>query len=138
MFKVRSVVFLLIAALITGVIEYVGLHRAMQAWEARVAEAPCPSPAVVYLPDPAPAPPAPTNHQISLLSVGVGGVELDVDGQRLELPGYPAPRRSPAGRVRADPSSGQAVLPSAGRAPRPVSSEAAPMQGGRWPAHFCS
>ena len=37
MFKIRSVLLLMIAALITGVVEIVGLHRASQLWNARAA-----------------------------------------------------------------------------------------------------
>jgi hypothetical protein len=99
MFKVRSVLFLMIAALVTGVLQCVGLHRAAQLWNARAVETPCPAPPAAELPpEPAPEPEAPPppetkkRHQIGWLSVRRHSVEIDVDGRRLELEGYPDPR----------------------------------------------
>ena len=107
MFKLRSVVPLMIAALVTGVVEVVGLHRAAQLWNARAAEAPCPNPPAAEVPDVSAAdaePPSPEPrdwaHRIGWLSVRADAVELDVDGRRMELPGYPAPRSEHHARPR--------------------------------------
>jgi len=105
MFKVRSVPFLMIAALVTGIVQCVGLHRAMQLWSARPLEAPCPAPlAVVLPPDPEPLSPVlePVKpmHRIGRLAVRADAVEIDVDGRRLTLPGYPAPRSKDHARAR--------------------------------------
>jgi hypothetical protein len=99
MFNARSVLFLMIAALVTGVVQCVGLHRAAQLWNARAAEMPCPAPpAAVATSEPGPPEPEPASapttwaNRIGWLSVGPAAVEIDFDGRRMELAGYPPPR----------------------------------------------
>ena len=92
--KIRSVVVWTLAALVTAGIEIIGLHRAIALRNQLDTEPSCPVPAAM-----AEAPAVPAIHkspkpdvQISLLSVRDDSVEIEVDGRRHELPGYPPPR----------------------------------------------
>ena len=94
MFKVRSVLFLMIAALIVGFVEYVGLYRLGRIWNARASETDCPALPAAIVPAPAPVPAEPPRHDVSIgvLAVNHEFAELVVDGRRFLFPGYPHPR----------------------------------------------
>jgi len=95
--KVRSVVALIFAALVTVGMAAIGLYRAAQVWKALVAGPACPAPppAIVSAPAPEPAPVAredPKNDvRIGVLSVGKNAAVIEVGGRRHELAGYPPP-----------------------------------------------
>jgi hypothetical protein len=92
----------MIAALITGLVEVVGLHRAALLWNARPPEAPCPAPPAAEVPPepvdvPAEAEAEPPEaaqwaRRLGWLSVRADALEIMVDGRRMDLAGYPAPR----------------------------------------------
>jgi hypothetical protein len=98
MFKVRSVVLWLIAAAITGFVQYNGLDRLHLFWSAHAGETTCPpvppsAPAVVLVPAATAATTPSPDPRIGVLTVGSEGAELFVGDRRSWLPGYPFPRK---------------------------------------------
>lgn len=93
--KVRSVVVLSFAALVTAGTAAIGLYRAAQVWKALVTEPTCPLPRPAV--SPAPAAVAATceapkkDIHVSLLSVNADAVVIEDEGRQHELPGYPIP-----------------------------------------------
>ena len=92
--KIRTIVVWTIAALVTAGMEIVGLHRAIALRNDLATEPSCPVPAALLAAPVAPAihePPGP-DVQIRVLSVRDDAVEMEVNGRRHDLPGYPPPR----------------------------------------------
>ena len=95
MFKVRRVVLLMIAALVTGFVEYVGLHRLGLLWSGPAGET---TPRLTHLaplrfrcqrPRRSSAGRPSRDGRIGVLTVQHDAAELFVDGRRLWLPVVP-------------------------------------------------
>lgn len=92
----RRVLLAIAGVVLTVAAADVGVQLALHLWDDYLEEEVCPSPApqAAVAPPPAPVcdPPPPQNGiRVNVMAVRDDAVEIDVEGQRYELPGYPPP-----------------------------------------------
>ena len=90
--RLGRVVLVILSWLLTVAAAGVGLRIAWRLWTDYVKAKDCPAPEVVVAPPPAPAFNVPPTYvTIKLMSVRDEAVEINVNGDRFDLPGYPPP-----------------------------------------------